>query len=176
MPAIYIVLSHTGTWLSRLIRWLKGSKYTHVSLAFDPNLKQLYSFGRLRPSNPFKAGFVIESIHSDFYKRFHNTDCQVIRIQTSEVNYQRLKERIDYFVAHQQVFKYNILGLITFLFRYSLNRPTKFFCSQFVATVLSESKILTFNKKMGLIKPMDFTQVEGAVSIYEGKLLDYQAS
>lgn len=54
MPAIYIVLSHTGTWLSRLIRWLTGSKYTHVSLAFDPNLKNYTASVVYVPQIPLK--------------------------------------------------------------------------------------------------------------------------
>ena len=175
MKSIYIVVSHTGTWLSHLIRWFTNSEYTHVSIAFDSSLKELFSFGRKQPSNPFKGGFVIESIDSEFFKRFDNTQCRIYEIKTSVENYNRLKERIQYFVEHKEIFKYNVLGLITYMFRYSLNRRNAYFCSQFVATVLSESEIITLTNECGLVKPMDFTQIEGAIPVYEGKILDYHS-
>ena len=153
MKSIYIVVTHTGTWLSRIIKWCTGGNYTHVSLSLDADLKELYSFGRKRPYNPFIAGFVIESIESDFYKRFHNTRCKIFRMESSDENYERLKERIQYFIEHKETFKYNFLGLITYLIRYPLHRRNAFFCSQFVATVLSESEILEFDKSLGSFAP-----------------------
>lgn len=82
MPAIYIVLSHTGTWLSRLIRWLTGSKYTHVSLAFDPNLKNYTASVVYVPRIPLKpvslskasirtsiSGFTIPIVKLSAFKR-----------------------------------------------------------------------------------------------------------
>ena len=42
MEKIYIVLAHTGTLLSRLIKMRTGAEYTHVSIALDENLKNMY--------------------------------------------------------------------------------------------------------------------------------------
>ena len=61
---IYIVLSHTGTVLSRLIKTFTRAEYSHVSISLDKNLEKMYSFGRINPYNPFYAGFVHEKIHS----------------------------------------------------------------------------------------------------------------
>ena len=49
---IYILLSHSGSILSKLINIYTRKSYTHVSLGLDKDLKELYSFGRLRPYNP----------------------------------------------------------------------------------------------------------------------------
>lgn len=53
MKEIYIVLTHTGTALSRMIKWFTKDEFTHSSIALDAELKQMYSFGRLNPYNPF---------------------------------------------------------------------------------------------------------------------------
>ena len=58
MKKIYIILTHTGTFLSRVIKAFTGNKFTHVSIALDRNMEYMYSFGRLRPYNPFLGGFV----------------------------------------------------------------------------------------------------------------------
>lgn len=46
MKKIYIVLAHTGTLLSRIIKIRTGAEYTHSSIALDEDLEQMYSFGR----------------------------------------------------------------------------------------------------------------------------------
>ena len=40
---VYIVLTHTGTIPSRLIRIFTRYEYTHVSISLDRNLEHLYS-------------------------------------------------------------------------------------------------------------------------------------
>ena len=59
---IYIVLSFTGTILSRIVRFYTRKEYSHVSIALDENLDEMYSFGRLNPYNAFIGGFVHEGI------------------------------------------------------------------------------------------------------------------
>lgn len=173
MRDVYIVISHSGTWFSRLIKWYTHASYTHASVSFDPELNELFSFGRKNPNNPFIGGFIIESINHGSFKRFKHTRCKVLRIQTTEENYRRLQECIDFFIEHKAYFKYNLLGLLTFLFHYPLNRHNAFFCSQFVAKVLSESQVIHLGKHPALVKPMDFTRIPGAELVYEGRLHDY---
>ena len=54
---VYIVLTHTGTIPSRLIRIFTRYEYTHVSISLDRNLEHLYSFARKAKYNFFNAGF-----------------------------------------------------------------------------------------------------------------------
>lgn len=58
---LYIVVSQTGTLLSRVLKLITGAQYNHVSLGLQPDLEYMYSFGRKNPYNPFYGGFVIES-------------------------------------------------------------------------------------------------------------------
>lgn len=45
MKFVYILLTRTNTVLSRTIGFSTGDPFTHVSLALDAELTQLYSFG-----------------------------------------------------------------------------------------------------------------------------------
>ncbi len=58
MKKIYIVLTHTGTTLSKIIKTYTKDEFSHVSISLDLELKKMYSFGRLNPYNPFWDGFV----------------------------------------------------------------------------------------------------------------------
>ena len=60
MKKVFLVFSHSGTILSKVIRLYTREKYSHISISLDEDLKRMYSFGILRPYNPFLGGFVHE--------------------------------------------------------------------------------------------------------------------
>ena len=69
---IYIMLSFTGTILSRIVKVVTLKEYSHVSVALDLEFNSLYSFGRINPKNPFSGGFV------------HRPNCTPIRFRKRE--------------------------------------------------------------------------------------------
>ena len=73
MKKIYIVLTYTGTILSKIVKIYTRREFSHVSIALDEDLTKMYSFGRLYPYNPFLAGFVHEGIDHGTFKRFKKT-------------------------------------------------------------------------------------------------------
>ena len=75
---VYILFSRTGTWLSRILGLFGGFKYMHSSISFDPTLKEMYSFGRIKPHNPLIGGFVKESFYRDW-----ETDRKSTRLNSS---------------------------------------------------------------------------------------------
>lgn len=46
MKTIYILLTRSGTLLSKLVYAVTGASYTHASMAFDEELNCLYSSTR----------------------------------------------------------------------------------------------------------------------------------
>ena len=78
MEKAYIVLTNTGTALSRLVRFYSRDEYAHVSLSLDKGLRHMYSFGRLNPKNPFIGGFVHEAVNKRTFKRFKKTKAKKI--------------------------------------------------------------------------------------------------
>ena len=73
MKKIYIALMHTGTLLSNIIKCYTKDEFSHISIALDSELKEMYSFGRLHAYNPFWGSFVHEELNKGTYKRFKNT-------------------------------------------------------------------------------------------------------
>ena len=56
MKTIYILLTRSGTLLSKLVYAATGSSYTHASMAFDAELSCLYSSTRKNGYTMFPAG------------------------------------------------------------------------------------------------------------------------
>lgn len=54
---IYIVLTQTGTLLSRIIKFLTQGQYNHASIGFDEELNYMYSFGRKMHTIRFSAAW-----------------------------------------------------------------------------------------------------------------------
>ena len=175
MKKIYIVLTHTGTIVSRLIKMFTGNKYSHVSIALDENMDEMYSFGRLNPYNPFLGGFVREGINIGTFKRFKNTKSQIFSLEVTDEQYKKLKDILEKMCMNKQAYKFNITGLVFALFHKRLMRKNKFYCSQFVRYVMENSDIE--DKHMSdVIKPEDFKKLENLHMEYEGLLRLYDAS
>lgn len=170
---IYIMLSFTGTILSRIVKVVTLREYSHVSVALDLEFNSLYSFGRINPRNPFSGGFVKEEIESGTYALFKNTVCQVYSLNVTPEQFSDLKVFIDEFVANKDDYKFNVIGLFGPMINKPINKENKYFCSQFVGKGLVESKIHDFGKDVGLIKPIEFAKIPDLKLLYEGKLQDY---
>lgn len=97
---VYIILSDTGTWFTRMIRLYTKAPFNHASIAFDPALHEVYSFGRKRPRNPFIGGFVKEDMHSEL---FREATCAVYRCSVSERHYHEIRSYLHRFESEPQV-------------------------------------------------------------------------
>lgn len=53
---VYILLTRSGTWFSRLIHLATDDCYTHASIGLDGPAGPFYSFGRLDPRFALPAG------------------------------------------------------------------------------------------------------------------------
>lgn len=170
---IYILLTHTGSLLSKCINIYTKEPYTHVSIALDYELKELYSFGRKKPHNPIFAGFVRENIINGTYSRFPETRCALYSCYVSDIQYRKLKDQLDEFKKNKDMYGYNLLGLFGVMMKFPIERKYNYFCSQFVATLLNNSGIYLFDKPPALISPRDFRKCKKLNLIYEGRLKRY---
>lgn len=169
---IYIVVSFTGTILSRIVRLWTRKKYSHTSISLDKNLNEMYSFGRVNPYNPVKGSFVHENINWGTLKRFYNTKCIIISIDLTKKQYNNVKKVIKQFIDNgQKHYKFNIRGIIFAAFNKRIKQKNKFYCSEFVKYVLDSANI--DNNLPEVVKPMDFLKLEKYDIIYEGYLKKY---
>ena len=106
---IYIVLTHTGTILSRIVKYYTRRDFSHVSISLDKGLTQMYSFGRLNPYNPFLGGFVHEYVNEGTFKRFKNTTTAIYSLEINEEQYEIIKNNIDKMEQEKEKYKFNII-------------------------------------------------------------------
>jgi hypothetical protein len=170
---IYILLTYSGSALSRVINKYTREPYSHVSIAFDESLNELYSFGRLRPSNPIFAGFVREDVLNGTYARFPKTTCALYSLEINEIQYRKLKKELKKFQADEDKYGYNLIGLVGVMVNYPIERKYNYFCSQFVSSLLTNSGIKLIDKEAALTSPRDFRECNELNLIYEGNLQTY---
>ena len=171
MKKIYIVLTYTGTLLSKIIKFYTKKVYSHSSIALDDGLDEMYSFGRLNPYNAFIGGFVHESINDGTFKRFKKTKAIVYSCEITDNQYDEIKKTIEYIKKNKESYRFNMIGL--FLVSINKRRVKKrtFYCAEFVRHVLQKAKIGQNLPKV--IEPEDFKSLSGLNIEYEGLLHNY---
>lgn len=173
MKQIYIVLTHTGTALSTIIKYYTKDEFSHVSISLDEELEEMYSFGRLNPYNPFWGGFVHESIKNGTFKRFKNTRTEIYSLNIEDEQYNRLVKIINHFKMNTQKYSFNILGLACVSIKRKIRRKNNFYCAEFVKHVLKSAGITSVAELPEIIKPEDFKKIEGLQLEYKGLLKKY---
>ena len=166
---IYIVLTYTGTLLSKIIKFSTRGNYCHVSLALDKRLRKMYSFGRINPYIPFIGGFVHEGINIGTFKRFKNTITEIYCIEVTNKQYNIIKQEIKNIKYNKKNYKFNILGLVLAGINYKYQKKNTFYCAEFVKYLTNQANIEL--NLPDIVKPMDFRYKNNFV--YKGLLRKY---
>lgn len=172
MKSVYLVFTATGTLISKCIGLYTKAKYNHVSLCLDSEINEFYSFGRKIRWFPLIGGFVIEHVDSGIYKAFGETTCAIYRIDINDNEFGLLEKYVKLFIKNKNIFGYNLLGLIGVMINMPMRRKNKYFCTQFVATLLHKCNIHDFGKDPSLVTPQDFYDIDKMIPVYEGRLCD----
>ena len=153
MKKIYIIATNTGTYFSKVLRFVTREKYVHVSIALDEKFNKVYSFGRKKINWILPAGFVEEDLNK-ITAIFKDSISQVYELNITNKQYYNLKKIIKKDFIRES-FKYHYV------------------CSQFCGKLLSDADIYDFKKDYSLIKPKDIFNMKGLKLIYEGKTIDF---
>lgn len=172
---IYIIFVKTNTLLSRSIGAITKSAYTHVALSLDDNFKNLYTFGRLRPSNPFFAGLTVENFHTGVYQRSPYCPSLIYKIAVSEEQLKKLTKELDKYYSSDIKYRYNFLGLFAVLMDKQWKREHHYFCSEFVTELLASSDIWHSPKAPELTKPSDLIHINNKEIFYKGYTADFSS-
>lgn len=172
MKKIYLILSHSNTIPSKIVKIFTKYNYSHISIALKKDISTMYSFGRKKYNNPFIGGFIIEKRDGLFYKKFNKTKCVVLEIDISNKQYNKLISILRIYKDNINIYKYDFLGTALNVFKINYKRENYSVCSEFVGNLLEECDIYNFNKKY--IRPKDFMLIPNKKIIYEGLLLNYE--
>ena len=173
MKNVYLILTQSGTILSKLIRLFSHKPYNHASIGLDKSLDKFYSFGRLKPHNAFIGGFVIERKDAGVFKLFKNAPSLVVELSITDEQYNTITNTITVFEQNKEEYKYDFVNLTIFFTKYRIPRKKRFFCSQFVAYILNNAGIKTPNPPEHT-QATDFLSLENSRVIYNGFIQEYE--
>ena len=163
---IYILLTRSGTWFSRLIHFATRDDYTHASIGLDGPDGPFYSFARKYRYLALPAGLVEEQVTT--CRRA--VPCCLYELRVSEETYFRLRRRLRSMYAQREEYRYSVLGAFACYFNLPLQRRRHYFCSQFVASLLEDCGAVELPKPPTLLRPADFCGVKGLRSVHQGVL------
>ena len=163
---IYILLTRSGTWFSRLIHLATQDDSTHASLGLDGPRGPFYSFARKYERLALPAGLVEEQVTP----RRRRVPCCLYALTVDEETYLRLSLRLRAMYSHREEYGYNLLGTLACYFNLSLRRRHHYFCSQFVAGLLEDCGAVDLPKPPALLRPADFCGMDGLRPVHQGAL------
>lgn len=172
---IYIVVSQTGTILSRIIKVVTGDAYNHASISMDCNMRKMYSFGRKHPYNPIWGGLVMESPRFGTFKRFSGTQAVILCLTVDEEQYEQIEEYLKWMYNNRANYHYNYIGLFLALFHKPYKHKNWYYCSEFVREILARFNVASEEMFEEIIKPVHFLNLPEANVVYRGRLADYAA-
>lgn len=176
MGSVYVVLSRTGTILSRVISKITGDWYTHASVSLDDDLNTMYSFGRLWSYIPWIGGFVKESVAYGTMRRFCRADTLVMRIDVNAQKYDAISRYLATMYAERKKYHYNYWGLLLSRWKVRVRKCNRFYCSEFVTDCLERFGIIQRGELGKVVRPMELLKLrriaKGRV-VYRGALCQF---
>lgn len=169
MPSVYILLTKTNSTFSRAIASRTKETYVHASIITSKHLEYGYSFSRRKIKNPIFGGFVREE-YSKWVEYFKDVQCCIYELEVTKDQYKKIKDIIRTFDEEKEKYKYHFLGVVGQSFRIDIERKNRFFCTQFVAYVLTEAGALELDKLPIHTRSEDFKNHERLTLVYEGPL------
>lgn len=170
---LYIIITHTPSVVSKIIRRFTHTPYNHVSVSLDTELDRMYSFGRWFKYFPWIGGFVRESPKFGALGRFPQTEAIVLTLDVEETAYDEISQQLEDMLAHKYLYCYDTLGLLLAIFGKTFKRDKRYYCSAFVRELLVEHGVedgACFNE---IVQPMDFLELPNTHEIYRGKLNEF---
>ncbi len=163
---VYILLTRSGTWFSRLIHLATQDNYTHASIGLDGPDGPFFSFARKYPHFALPAGLVVERVTAP--RRC--VPCCLYALKVSDQTYIRLKQRLWAMYEDREDYHYNLLGALACYFHLPIQRPHHYFCSQFVADLLEGCHAVELPKPPTLLRPADFCAMKELTAVHQGLL------
>ncbi|MBQ8803526.1 MAG: hypothetical protein IJZ53_07840 [Tyzzerella sp.] len=170
MKSIFILLTKSDTYVSRIIRLVTADTYTHASISFDESLQPLYSFSRKYVNKPLPAGLQTESLTTGFFEKYHYIPCALYELRVDDAIYYRAKAHVEHMMTEVSTYQFNVLGLFLCRLNIPFRRNRRYFCSEFVSEVLDKSNALTLPKRPSLMRPNDYTKIPLLACRFEGRL------
>lgn len=164
---LYVVLTDTQSFWSRLIKAVTRDPYNHVSLAFGEDLELMYSYGLFNGDGRI-GGFVQETP-----EMMRGYPYSMYRVRVDRSCYRNAAAAVLRHHRGLQESRYYIRGLINAWWRREVFAPapcpTIRICSQFIAEIVGNAgRALFGDRPHTTIRPSDFVYASGMVHVRDG--------
>lgn len=172
---VYIILTEGKSIFSGAIKGITKSIYSHASIAFDSDLKQMYSFGIENKTNrSAKGGFREEDI-KDVPE---GGRVNVFAFFVGKDPYDKIVQLVENLKQNVNKTSYGYKNLFAYLFKIPANTSDySMFCSQFVDRCLKAADIDITGKKPIFVAPEDInkaaTNEKRIYQLYQGLASEY---
>ena len=167
---IYLLLTRSETYFSRLIHHFTDGEFTHASLGLEGPAGPFYSFARKYPRLPFPGGLIQERADRGFFSLHPHTPCCLYELEVTEDTSQFLRQRLQRMYDDREEYHYSLLGTLACFLGLRLARRHHKFCSEFVAELLLESGAVELDQAPCLTRPMDICGLADLRPIHRGEV------
>lgn len=172
MPSVFVVFSSTPFKMGAFIRAVTRAKYNHVSVAFDSELSETYSFARLYRNTPFCGGFVRET-----QERFTNgkgdSQIKICEIKVEDEQLEGARAFIEEMKANRENFVYNFLSAAAYMIKKKVSLPHAYTCLEFVSETLKRAGLPVLVKNGSFLTISGFAEMLDPLTVYEGSYRAY---
>lgn len=167
---VYLLLTRSETYFSRLIHRFTEGEFTHASLGLEGPSGPFYSFARKNPRMALPAGLIQERADRGFFSLHPHIPCCLYGLEVTEDTYQFLRRRLQVMYDNREEYHYSLLGTLACFLGLRLARRNHKFCSEFVAELLQESGAAEMALAPSLTRPMDFCELVDLRPIHRGEV------
>lgn len=172
MAKLYLAFVDTPGFFAGIIRRVIRQKYIHVAISLDAHLEETYSIGRRHPSVPLIAGFEKEDAKK-ILRAFPDADYMVCSLECTTEQKDRVKEKLREAMENRFRYHYAVIGLPFILLGKPFYQKRHYTCSSFIARLLEEAGICSWDRHFSLVTPKEFYQYEDKEVIFEGSLKEF---
>lgn len=163
---LYIIFSATPYRIGRLIRFVTGEPYNHVSIATERDLTRMYAFARRHYRTPLYGGFVTEE-PGRFHHNGSTAQIALYCLPLSGEQWEMLQNRLQHMQEQPRRYLYNHVSAALAPLHCKVSIPDAFTCAEFTVSILQE---LGFNFRSDRFYTIG--QIEAALEghlIYSGE-------
>lgn len=164
---IYVVLTDTGTLVSKVSKWITKDPYNHVSLSFDSDLSRLYTYALVN-GNSWRGGLKVEDPELLKGARY-----SMWAVSVAAEMFEQLVARVSEMISESSKTRYNHLGLINAIFKTNIfdnDDVSAMICSQFVVKLLESIGVtLVHGRAASSVRPYELVKSKLLKHVRRGK-------
>lgn len=136
-PALYVMLTQTGTGMGKLIRLLTHYEFNHVSVSLDPTFRNWVSFARYVRGVPLAGGFVKETPQR-LLSAEGPLPVRILRVDLSDELYQEAARLVANAEQQAPLLIYNTLDALATVIGCRFPLPGVYTCLGFAELLLDK--------------------------------------